>query len=82
MEERRDLAVGEESRNTEELLAVNWVSKGESDRLRWSPPSFEERVYDEEVGVMGREMEVSDFARVRPPFPVFVFSTSLSKNKT
>ena len=56
MEERRDcLVAGEGSR--EELLAVNWVSNGESDRLRWSPlSSFEERVLNGEAGVMGREM--------------------------
>lgn len=54
MEDRRDLAVGDGSR--EELLAVNWVSNGERDRLRWSPPSFEPRVGEVEVGVMGREM--------------------------
>ena len=54
MEERRDLAWGEGSR--EELLAVNWVSKGESDLLRWSPPSFEQRVGAGEAGVVGREM--------------------------
>ena len=54
VEERRDLAAGEGSR--EELLAVNWVSNGERDRLRWSPPSFEDKVGEGEAGVLGREM--------------------------
>ena len=56
VEERRDLAAGEGSR--EELLAVNWVSNGERDpdRLRWSLPSFEDKVDDGEAGVLGRDV--------------------------
>ena len=54
VEERRDFPWVEGSR--EELLAVNWVSKGESDLLRWSPLSFEQSVGAWEVGVVVREM--------------------------
>ena len=55
VEERRDLAAeGEWSR--EELLAVNWVSNGERDRLRWSLPSFEDRVDEGDAGALGREI--------------------------
>lgn len=43
------------------------ISKGERDRLRsrWEVESPSLERVDGEVGVMGREMYVSDFARVR-----------------
>lgn len=65
MEDRRDFAEGDASRGEE--YPVKEISKGESDRFRSRcgavSPSLDRA--EGEVGVKGRVMHVSDFARMR-----------------
>lgn len=64
MDERRDLAAGEGSR---EIEGWELVSKGERERCRWALNS--EKSGGKPAGVIGREIDVSDLARVRPARP-------------
>ena len=67
MDERREgevLGPGDDSR---ERLGENVVSYGESDRRRCSmADSGEPSVEAVELGVVGRDIYVSDLARIRP----------------
>lgn len=71
VEERREgevLGPGEDSRET---LGENDVSYGERERRRCSmAESLEPSVEAAELGVVGREIYVSDLARMRPLRPI------------